>query len=370
MGGAQPTSGGAEAEDTTDPQGPAAGSAPLRVALVAPPWFEVPPQGYGGIERMCFDLAQGLVARGNDVTLLATGADRTRARFLQVFPAPLTGLGEIENPVQEVRYAARVARVLGEVDVDLVHDHSLAGPLLGLGGSVPTMLTAHGPADGHVGDYYRQLGLPLVAISQAQRELAPDLPWAGTVHNAIDVHRYPFRSAKDDFVLFLGRMSPEKGAHLAPDACRAAGHRLLIAGKCTEKDELRYFEDQVAPRLSDDISWLGEVYGERKLELLSRARCLLVPAQWAEPFGLTSIEALACGTPVVGLRRGAIPEIVEHGRTGWVFDDPSELAWAIRCAAEIDPHDCRADALRRFHTSTMVAGYEQVYRRVLRATAG
>jgi glycosyltransferase involved in cell wall biosynthesis len=348
----------------------AAASSPLRIALVAPPWFEIPPQGYGGIERMCFDLAQGLVARGNDVTLIATGTNRTRAKFVQVLPQPLTGLGEIDGPVQEVRYAASVARVLPEIDVDLVHDHSLAGPLLGLGRSVPTMLTAHGPTDGHVGDYYRKLRLPLIAISNAQRVAAPDLPWVGTVHNAIDVHRFPFRVTKEDFVLFLGRLSPEKGAHLAPDACRAAGYSLLIAGKCKEKEERRYFEEEVAPRLGPDTTWLGEVHGTQKMELLSRARCLLAPVQWEEPFGLTSIEALACGTPVVALRRGAISEIVEHGRTGWVCDDPSELPEAIRCAAEIDPRACRMDALRRFHTSTMVVGYEQMYRTVLQTRAG
>ena len=333
---------------------------------MAPPWFEIPPTGYGGIERICFDLAQGLVARGNDVTLVATGTNKTDARFLQAFPEPATGLGTVEHPVQEVRYAASVARALAGVDVDVVHDHSLAGPLLGLQRREPTVLTAHGPTDGLVGDYYRQLRLPLVAISEAQRSIAADLPWVATVHNAVDIADYPFREVKDEFLLVLARVSPEKGVHLAPAAARAAGCRLVIAGGVAPHDR-PYFEDRVAPELRGEVTWVGEVAGERKKELLSRARCLLMPVQWAEPFGLAAIEALACGTPVVALRRGSLGEIVDHGRTGWICDDPAELPEAIRRSVEIDPHECRKVALRRYDTTTMVDGYERVYRSVVRA---
>ncbi len=337
---------------------------PIRVAVVAPPWYEIPPSGYGGIERICFDLVEGLVDRGHAVTLVAAGARRTRAAFAPALPEPLSGLGTVEHPVQEVLYGAAVARALEDVDVDVVHDHSLAGPLVARPPR-PTVLTAHGPVDGWLGGYFRLLGLPLVAISEAQRGTAPDLPWAGVVHNSIDVAAYPFRADKDDVVLFLGRMAPEKGAHLAAGAARAAGFPVVLAGKAAEAHERRYFDEQVAPTLGPDATWVGEVAGTRRTDLLGRARCLVCPVQWDEPFGLASIEAMACGTPVVALRRGAMAEVVEHGRTGWLCDDPAELAEGVRRAGELDPRECRAAVAERFDTATMVDRYVEVYRRLL-----
>jgi glycosyltransferase involved in cell wall biosynthesis len=342
---------------------------PLRIALIAPPWFEVPPTAYGGIERICYDLVEGLVDRGHDVTLLAAGRDLTRARFVQALSTPPPGLGTIVAPIQEATYGAAVGRALRCLDIDLVHDHSLVGPLLALHGSTPTVLTAHGPTDGWVGAYYRALGLPLVALSHAQRASATDLNWVGTVPNGIDVGVFRFSETKDDFVLFLGRLSPEKGAHIAAEAANAAGVDLVLAGKCKEEHERRYFDEHVAPRMGPTARWVGEVYGERKSELLARARCVLVPAQWEEPFGLVCIEALASGTPVVGLRRGSLPEIVDTGRTGWLSDDAADLPSLIHRAADIDPHACRAEAIARFDVNAMVDGYEDVYRRVLEMSA-
>ena len=340
---------------------------PLRVAVVAPPWFEVPPQGYGGIEVMCAGLVDRLVARGHQVTLIGAGRDRTAADFVATFPEPPSvRLGE---PVPEVLHAA--ARVLDELEVDLVHDHTLAGPLLAGGRPVPTVVTAHGPVNGELGDYYRQLGdrVSLVAISDAQRRSAPDLPWTATVHNAVDVEAYPFRDDKEGFVLFLGRFGPDKGPHLAIDAARAAGRSIVLAGKCSEPAEREYFLEEVSPRLGPDVWLFGEAGAAAKRELLSRARCLVFPVCWEEPFGMVLIEALACGTPVVGVRRGSVPEIVIDGVTGVVCDQPAELADGVQAAGRLDPRKCRGDARDRFGLATMVAGYEAVYRR-LAATGG
>lgn len=333
----------------------------MRLAIVAPPWFEVPPRSYGGIERVCFHLTQGLVARGHDVTLVATGRDGTSAAFVPALPEPPPGLGTPDHSVQETRYAAAVARALSGQYFDLVHDHSLAGPLLAGGRTEPTLITAHGPTEGWVGDYYRQLGLPVVATSHAQRRAAPDLRWAGTVYNGIDVASLPFTTRKEDYLLFLGRLNPEKGAHLAADACREAGLRLVVAGKASEPLERRYLDEEVLPRLGPGSEFVGEVYGERRDALLSGAACLLAPIQWEEPFGLVYVEALGCGTPVLGLRRGSLPEIVTDGVTGWLCDGPAELAAAIARRHEIDPRACREDAERRFGAQAMVARYEQVY---------
>jgi glycosyltransferase involved in cell wall biosynthesis len=340
---------------------------PLRVAVVAPPWFEVPPQGYGGIEAMCAGLVDRLVARGHRVTLIGAGRDRTAAEFVATFPEPPSvRLGE---PVPEVVHAAAAARALEDLEVDLVHDHTLAGPLLAGGRPVPTVVTAHGPVDGELGDYYRQLGdrVSLVAISDAQRRSAPDLPWAATVHNAVEVDAYPFRDDKEGFVLFLGRFGPDKGAHLAIDAARAAGRTIVLAGKCSEPAERAWFLQEISPRLGPDVWLFGEAGAAAKRELLSRARCLVFPVCWDEPFGMVLVEALACGTPVVALDRGSVPEIVIDGVTGVVCDQPAGLPDGIEAAGRLDARKCRDDARERFDLDRMVAGYEAVYRRLAAA---
>jgi glycosyltransferase involved in cell wall biosynthesis len=334
----------------------------LRIALVAPPWYPIPPSAYGGIEAMVYWLAEELVSRGHQVTVIGAGEPGTRARFVRTFPVPPTQrLGDV---LPEVLHAAHVTQLLKELDVQVVHDHSLAGPLAGAGRSAPTVLTAHGPVDGEFGAYYQCLGLPLVAISDFQRQAAPRLPWAGRVHNAIPVAGFPYRPDKQDFCLFLGRMSPDKAPDLAIEAAHAAGLPIVVAGKRNEQAERRYFSDKVGPLLGPGDSWFGEADVHDKHDLLSRARCLVFPVQWDEPFGLVMVEAMACGTPVVALRRGSVPEVVDHGVTGWTCRQPSQLAGGIVRADQIDPAACRRRAERLFDVANMVAGYEQVYRQL------
>ncbi|MCP2242422.1 glycosyltransferase family 4 protein [Lentzea aerocolonigenes] len=341
----------------------------LKVAMVAPPWFELPPTAYGGIESMCADLTDQLTRRGVRVTLIGVGRNRTRARFIAV---SLTAQQErIGQAMPEVVHAAALPDLLDRLDVDVVHDHTLAGPLLARGRDLPTVVTAHGPVTGEMGRYYRHLGrsVHLVALSDAQRVAAPSMHWAGTVHNAVKVGDFPYCSRKKDFALFLGRATPEKGIPTAITAARAAGVRLLIAAKCREPDERRYFHDVVEPMLGSGVEWLGEVGRTRKLSLLAAARCLLFPIQWAEPFGIVMAEALACGTPVVALRRGSVPEVVVHGRTGFVCDSVAELISGLRDVESLSPLHCRSDARDRFDVDLMASRYESLYRSVI-ARAG
>jgi glycosyltransferase involved in cell wall biosynthesis len=339
---------------------------PLRIAMVAPPWFTVPPHGYGGVENMCADLVDGLVERGHEVTLFGAGGPGTRAgRFVAPYAEPPSSrLGE---PLPEVLHTAAVARALDGLDVDLVHDHTLAGPLLARGRRAPTVVTMHGPVTGEPGEYYRHLGdtVDLVAISTAQRRSAPDLTWLGTVHNAVDVASFPYRAAKDEMVLFLGRLHPDKGVHLAIDAAREVGLPIVVAGKCTEPVEREYFRSQIEPRLGPDVTIFGTADAAAKRDLLSRATALLFPILWDEPFGMVMIEAMACGTPVVALRRGSVPEVVIDGVTGVLCDDPADLPSAIAAARKLSPADCREHVATRFDADTMVAGYEALYREVL-----
>jgi glycosyltransferase involved in cell wall biosynthesis len=344
----------------------------LRVALVVPPYFDVPPAAYGGVEAVVADLADGLVEQGHQVYLIGAGKAGTSAQFIPVWEATVPErLGEPYPEVMHTLAARRaVWRLATEHGLDVVHEHTLAGPLnapvyAGLG--LPTVVTVHGPVDGDMHRFYSELGpdVSLVAISHRQRMLAAELNWVATVHNALRLQTWPYRVAKDDYALFLGRFHPDKAPHLALDAAHAAGLPLILAGKCAEPLEKHYFEQEVRPRLTDSDRVFGVADATAKRDLLSRARCLLFPVQWEEPFGMVMIEAMACGTPVVALRAGAVPEVVEHGVTGLVCDAPEELPEALRSVGDLAPAACRAHVAARFSAEEMALGYERAYRAVL-----
>lgn len=344
----------------------------LHIVLVAPPYFDIPPLGYGGVEAVVAALADELVTHGHRVTLLGAGRAGTKARFIRVWDEVQTRrLGE---PYPEIVNAMKAWRIIEELHardpIDIVHDHTFAGPgnaaayrMLG----IPTVVTVHGPVDPEMHEYYRSFdrSVRLVAISDRQRSLAPDLNWIARVHNAIRPEEWPFRTEKLDYALFLGRYAPYKGPHLALEAAHTAGLRLVLAGKCNELPERTFFDKFVAPLLADGDDVFGEADAVAKRQLLAGARCLLFPIQWEEPFGIVMIEAMVCGTPVVALRGGAVEEVIEPGVTGFICDDPEELPDAIARVGEIDPYACRERVERLFATDRFAAGYEAAYRRVI-----
>ncbi|WP_433208395.1 glycosyltransferase family 4 protein [Nocardia sp. CA-107356] len=343
--------------------------------MVVPPYFDVPPKAYGGVEAVVADLVDALVARGHDVTLFGAGEPGTKAKFVPVWDRALPE--RLGDPFPEVVHALKVRRAIEQIattsGVDLVHDHTFAGPLnapayLDLG--LPTVVTVHGPVDeGDSRRYYRELGreVSLVAISDRQRELAPDLNWVGRVHNALHVDQWPFQVDKGDYALFLGRFTAAKGPHLALQAAHAAGIPLVLAGKCSEPLEQAYFEKEVRPLLTERDHLFGMADAVAKRKLLAGARCLLFPIDWEEPFGMVMIEAMVCGTPVVALRGGAVAEVVVDGVTGRICDDPSELPAAIAEVRDLDPAACRAHVEAYFGAGPLGRGYEQVYHRLLRS---
>lgn len=338
----------------------------LRIGMVAPPWFAVPPSSYGGIESMVASLVDGLVERGHEVTLVAAGEPGTKAqRYVPVYSEPPSQ--RLGDPLPEVLHAAAAAATLDLAELDLVHDHTLAGPLLARHRDIPTVVTAHGPVAGEPGDYFSWLGetVDVVAISAAQTRQRPDINWVATVHNSVDVASFPLGAGDGGYLLFVGRFHPDKGAHLAIDAARAAGRRLLLAGKCNEPPERAYFADAIAPRLGADAQYVGEADAQTKRELYAGAEALLFPVCWEEPFGLVMAEAMACGTPVVALRRGSVPEVVADGRTGVLVDHPAELPRAIEAACRLERTACRRHVEEHFDTPAMVDGYEAVYRTVV-----
>lgn len=324
--------------------------------------------GYGGIERVCHVLVEGLHDRGHDVTLVGVGRRGVRCRFAAT-RADMHPEGTEQDVDVEVLHAARTTDVLDRLAPDIVHDHSRVGPLTAVNRLAPTVLTVHAPLSGPngQGDLLEVLArhVSLVAISPSQRVDAPHLPWAATIPNGIRLEEFRCHFAKDDFVLYLGRLNAQKGVHLAIDAARQAGQPIVIAGTWTVPSERNYFEDEVRPRLGPDVRWLGEVTGHLRRDLLSRARCLLLPAQWHEPFGLVLVEAMASGTPVVGLHTGSLPDIVIHGETGLLCERPEDIAAAIDAVGALDPARCRAHVEEHFSAEHMVERYERVYTALL-----
>jgi glycosyltransferase involved in cell wall biosynthesis len=341
----------------------------MRVAVLSPVWFPVPPPGYGGIEWIVSLLADGLADAGHDVTLFASGDSHTRAKLAAVFErAPSERIG---HTFWELQHALNCFKRHG--DFDVIHDHTgLLGLALGSLLSTPLVHTVHGPLTGHPGELYEQIvsmapRTHLVSLSMSQRAPLPDLPWVANVPNALDLSVYPFRRERGDYLLFLGRMSPDKGAHRAVAVALEAGLPLKLAGKCAEPAEQEYFDALVRPHLGADREYVGEVTHGEKVELLQHARATLFPIEWEEPFGLVMIESMACGTPVVATRYGAVPEVIEDGVTGIIVDDWRAMEGALAAADELDPNTLRRSVEQHFTPERMVADYVAAYEAVLEA---
>ena len=343
----------------------------MRIAILSPPWFPVPPTGYGGIEWVVSLLADGLADAGHDVTLFASGDSKTKADLAFAYKqAPSERIGQT---LPEVHHA--LACYERADDFDVVNDHSgVLGAVLGGCVRTPVVHTMHGPLGGEPGRVYEQVaavnpGIGFISLSLNQRKPLPDLPWVANCPNALDLSAYPVVPHKGDYLLFLGRMSADKGAHRAIEVAHEAGLGLKIAGKMREPAEKEYFEEYVRPKLAWGIEYLGEVDHLEKVSLLQEARATLFPIEWEEPFGLVMIESMACGTPVIATRWGAVPEVIEDGRTGIVVDDYHDMVDALSAADELDPMECRRYVEERFGAERMVHDYEDAYRRVLERVA-
>ena len=339
----------------------------MRVAIFSPVWFPVPPDRYGGIEAIVQLLADGLVDAGVDVTLFASGDSISKAPIISAFEAaPSERIGQSYWELQHL-----LPFLERRNEFDIVHDHSGLVGLTTFGlTDCPTIHTVHGPLTGDPGDVYRKVcsivpDAGLVSLTYNQRRPLPDLPWVANVPNAIDVTRYRIDRKPGDALLFLGRMSPDKGAHRAVRVAKRLGRPMNIAAKCREPAEIAYFDEFIAPHLDDDIRYVGEVDHTEKCELLSRAHALVVPIEWEEPFGLVMIEALASGTPIVAMRRGSVPEILRHGETAFIASDLAEMVALVDRVSELDPARLRREAENRFSTGQMVEGYLEAYDKLI-----
>jgi glycosyltransferase involved in cell wall biosynthesis len=338
----------------------------MRIALIAPPWYTIPPSGYGGIEWVVALLADGLSERGHEVTLFAAPGSDTKARLVSPLheEPPHEAIGD---PWYEASHIVSVYEHCDEFDI--LHDHT--GPVgvsVGALSNCPTIHTLHGPFTEQTLMLYRRVARQhwFVAISESQRSMAPpDLRWAGVVYNGILMDSYPFREDKDDFLFFLGRADEEKAPHLAIEAARRAGRRLVMCATTKNARERDYWAANVEPILGDDVEVRGECPQDQKTDLLARASALLFPIQWEEPFGLVMTEAMACGTPVVAWRNGSVPEVVSDGETGFIVSSVDEMAEAVGRVGTLDPRRMRSWVEERFSAEAMITGYERAYERAL-----
>ena len=335
----------------------------MRIAEIAPPWFTVPPASYGGIELVVSQLTDRLVLRGHDVTLFASGGSHTKADLVTpLLDPPDPAL--VTNAWYDAFHAFSAYAAIDR-QYDVIHDHSgIVGPALGaLYGRAPVVHTLHGIWTEPSRRLYQAVAdrVHLVAISAAQRADNPDIRYAGVVHNGIDVNLYPFVDDKDDFLVYIGRANPDKGPTIAIEVARRAGLPLAMVVKRTEPFERTYWDEIVAPLLHDEVEVYEGITHEQKVDLLGRARAMVFPIQWPEPFGLVMVEAMACGTPVVACPAGAAVELVDEGVTGYLRVSIEDLTHAVSMVESCSPAACRQRVQDHFSADAMVLAYEHIY---------
>ncbi|MBI2020539.1 glycosyltransferase family 4 protein [Candidatus Daviesbacteria bacterium] len=342
----------------------------MRIAQIAPIIERVPPEKYGGTERVVHALTEELIKLGHQVTIFATGDSKTSAKLVSVFPRALRKT-KIEN-----LYGINAWTLLNigiaykmQYQFDIIHDHNndISLPVANLA-TTPVVITLHGAFNENTKKIFQILNrVNLVTVSKAQAAAAPDLNYAGNVYHGLDMRDYPFSKKSNDYLLFVGRISMEKGVHHAIEVALLLDLPLIIAAKLETQapHDVAYFREFIEPKLSDQIRWIGEVDEDERNKLMSHALCFLHPITWREPFGLTIIEAMACGCPVVAFDKGSIPEIIINGKTGFIVKDVEEMVKAVKNIKSIDRKVCRKHSLNSFNSQKMAKEYLKIYQKIL-----
>ncbi len=363
----------------------------MKIAHIAPPWIAIPPKNYGGTEVVLYNLVEEQVAQGHDVTLFAPGDARTSARLISFFPKALIDAGvPWQGHLKAYYHLHKAVAYIASHDFDIVHTHLSSSadmylfPLIAHL-ALPHVMTLHShfPFDrvqswtGDADDFYMEWAsaVPMVDISEhASAERTHPLNIVGVVHHGLPmVHFQPTVMQPERFFAWLGRFIPVKGPHLAIEAAKKVGVPIVLAGTVDRhvKESVDYFEQVIRPLIDDQqVKYIGPVDMEQKLDLLSRARGLLNPIQWEEPFGMVMIEAMAVGCPVIAFARGAAPEIVAQGRSGFLVQNVNEMAQCILRIDELDRMAVRAHVEHHFTAHAMAKKYTKVYERVIASSIG
>ncbi|HJQ98659.1 MAG TPA: glycosyltransferase family 4 protein [Candidatus Polarisedimenticolaceae bacterium] len=335
----------------------------MRIAQIAPLYESVPPHGYGGTERVVSYLTEELVAQGHDVTLFASGDSRTRAKLVPGAPEALRLGGVQADPLlPHLVMLERAFADPGAYDVIHAHVDAIALPF-SRRTPIPVVSTLHGRLDleGLEALYAEYDDQWLVSISDSQREPLPDAPWIATVHHGLPKDLYRFHPDPEPYLAFIGRASPEKRVDRAIEIAIRSHLKLRIAAKVDRADR-EYFTKTIEPLLSHPlVEWVGEVNDEAKNDFIGNAAALLFPIDWPEPFGLTMIEALACGTPVIAWQHGSVAEVLEHGVTGFLCDDVGAAVRGVQNLPRLSRARCREEFERRFTARRMAADYLAIY---------
>ncbi len=347
----------------------------MKIAQIAAFEEPVPPEKYGGVELVVYNLSEGLIRRGHEVYLFATGDSVTSANLIPVFPKALRkyALAQSANFRETLKWIgiSRTVKKIKELKPDIIHSH-LNWRFLYFANllEIPTVSTLHGPLT----DKNRRLvfkefsNLPYVSISNAQRKPLPELNFIRTVYNGIEVEKFDFSKKSGEYLAFLGRTSPEKGIVEAIKIAKKSRLKIKIAAKVDIVDK-PYFNKEVKPLIDQkQVKFLGEVKHEEKVNLLKNAKATLFPINWEEPFGLVMVEAMACGTPVIAFNRGSVPEVVKDKKTGFIVNNIDEAVKAIKNIDQIKREDCRKWVEEKFTVERMVDEYEKVYYKVLEKT--
>jgi len=342
----------------------------MKIAQIVPVCVPVPPHTYGGTERVVSLLTETLVRRGHEVTLFAAGDSKTTARLHAFYPQSCGFEGD-DVVLQLAHVSEAFQQIHNEGGYDIIHNHAgIWGITLARHTDLPVVTTLHND--------YLLPGTPefrffkdachYVAISDNQRQRLEGLNFAGRVYNGIDLSRFALENEKDGYLLFVGNICAEKGADTAVQVARDLGQRLHLVGKIDPGAQERFFEEKIRPYLNGKIRYFPPIGHDKKEPLYRKARCLVFPLDWEEPFGLVMIEAMACGTPVVAYGRGAVPEVVRSGETGYVVRSYKAFLDAVKQADRIDPAACRRHVEAHFSAEVMTDAYLKIYRNLMRRT--
>jgi len=340
----------------------------LRIAQIGPLYESVPPKLYGGTERVVAYLTDELINLGHRVTLFASGDSITRARLIPICERALRLYNHLDPLAYHILQLQEVFERLDEFDILHFHTDYLHFPFSYNRGAA-TITTLHGRLDiddlKPIYDKFRKM--PVVSISDAQREPLPMANWIGTVHHGLPMNLYKKGDGRSNYVAFLGRISPEKRVDRAIEIAKRANVEIKIGAKVDKADQL-YYEKEIKDLFAQPhVEYLGEIGEEQKASLLEDAIALLFPIDWREPFGMVTIEALACGTPVIAFNHGSVPEIIEDGKTGYIVESVDEAVKVLQGIDRISRDDCRRNFENRFSASIMANKYVQQYERILRS---